>query len=307
MANSNLYLFGIGSDGEPAELPVPAEAATVHDALAGLPAGVYSTIRTFGGNRFLGLGAHVDRLESSMRGIGIADPLDREALLTVLDGVATRASAASGGGDSVIRFDALSECVPMGKGEGRLLLAAGPLLGVPEAAKRHGVRVETTAQLHRDDPLVKTTAFVAERGAVPVVASDSYERILLDEHDRLLEGTSSTFFAITTDGELATAADGVLEGVTRRILLERAAELGVPVRFERWPRADLGDLAGAFLCSSSRGVVPIVAIDGEPVADGSVHPLTRKLSDDYDAWSVASAESALDVLRSMSTDDPSGG
>ena len=87
MANSNLYLFGIGSDGEPAELPVPAEAATVHDALAGLPAGVYSTIRTFGGNRFLGLGAHVDRLESSMRGIGIADPLDREALLTVLDGL----------------------------------------------------------------------------------------------------------------------------------------------------------------------------------------------------------------------------
>jgi len=287
-------LFGVGAEGL-VELPSPAGAATVHDALAVLPAGAYSTVRTFLGTRFLGLEWHLARLESSIRLMGHADPPDRALLLRVLDDVATRVSRRWTEEDSVIRFDVPAQPARVGATTGTVFLAAAPLVPVPETLRRDGVAVETTDRVRRHQPLVKSSEFVRKRGRLPAASSDCYERILLDGEDRLLEGTSSSFYAIAGD-EILTTRDGVLEGVTRRILLERARALGIPVRHERLPRVAVPNIDGAFLSSSSRGVVPIVRIDGIPVGDGKPHALVTRLSGDYDAWAASHARPALELL-----------
>ena len=117
---------------------------------------------------------------------------------------------------------------------------------------------------------------------------DDYEGLLTDPEGRLLEGLSSNFYAIR-DGALYTAPNGILEGISRRIVMTVAPDV-LPVHEEPVALADLPALQEAFLTSSSRGIVPIVAINGERIGDGHPGPMTRALTRRYDAWAQAHLE-----------------
>jgi branched-subunit amino acid aminotransferase/4-amino-4-deoxychorismate lyase len=58
-----------------------------------------------------------------------------------------------------------------------------------------------------------------------------------------------------------------------------------PVRLDEIPI-----LSEAFLTSAGRGVVPIVEIDGRSITDGKPGPLTLRLREAFNAWSVAHLE-----------------
>jgi branched-subunit amino acid aminotransferase/4-amino-4-deoxychorismate lyase len=53
---------------------------------------------------------------------------------------------------------------------------------------------------------------------------------------------------------------------------------------------EIGSLDEAFLTSASRGVVPVVEIDGKVVASGKPGPYTLRLRDQYEAWANARLE-----------------
>ena len=86
-------------------------------------------------------------------------------------------------------------------------------------------------------------------------------------------------FAIQ-DGVLVTAADGVLEGVTRRLVLALARGRGIETLLERVPLARFRTVSEAFLTSSTRGLVPVVRVEQETLGDGP-GPVTRALMSDY--------------------------
>ncbi|HSP72802.1 MAG TPA: aminotransferase class IV [Gaiellaceae bacterium] len=104
--------------------------------------------------------------------------------------------------------------------------------------------------------------------------------VLVDGAGNVVEGPGFNVFAVR-DGALATAAEGVLEGVTRRTVLELAAELGIPVREGPLPAAELRAADEAFLTSTAGGVMPIGSVDGRRIPPG---PLTRRLRDTY--WAL---------------------
>ena len=81
---------------------------------------------------------------------------------------------------------------------------------------------------------------------------------------------------------LSTAQRGILLGVTRRAVLRLARGEGMSIEY-RSPHVD-EKFSEAFLTSSSRGVVPIVSIDGEPVGQGRVGEWTKMLSKAYQAY-----------------------
>ena len=91
----------------------------------------------------------------------------------------------------------------------------------------------------------------------------------------MLEGLSSNFFAIL-NGVLRTEQARVLEGVTRSLALEVAEPL-LPVRREAIRRDELPLVEEAFVTSVSREVLPVVRIDGQPLADGRVGATTRAI------------------------------
>ena len=105
--------------------------------------------------------------------------------------------------------------------------------------------------------------------------------ILLTNNGKILEGMTSNFYAIKGK-TLVTARSGILLGVTRRAVLRLARGEGMSIEYRSPKVGEKFD--EAFLTSSSRGVVPIVSIDNQPVGQGKVGKWTKILSKAYQAY-----------------------
>ena len=238
------------------------QADDLASASAGLPAGGYTSLRTYGGNRVLRLGQHVERLEESLalQGLPVAlDPARVRALLA-------SALAATRHPESRVR---LTFAPP------RFFVSVEPFEPLPEALYREGVAA-VTLPLKRENPHSKDTRFIATaRGAQSALPEGVHEGLLVAEDGSVLEGLSSNFFAVR-EGVLRTEEGRVLRGVTRALVLEMAAGL-LPVDRTAVRKDDLGGVAEAFITSVSREVLPVVRIDGKPLGEGSPGAKTRAL------------------------------
>jgi branched-chain amino acid aminotransferase len=260
-------------------LQVPAGATSVHDALTAVPLGVYSALRTYEHNKFLCLADHLKRTEQSMALLGWDYRLDRPRLRQALHQVCTAYPLP----DARVRFDVLAEPARALGSESRLLITLSPFQALPELYYRAGVHVQVAPHLQRQQPLIKTAAFVVERQPYPLGHQLAFEHLLLDEAGRILEGSSSNAYAVR-DGGLWTAAAGILEGITRKIILKLAQQTAVPVHLEAVALAEVAQLDELFVSSSSRGLVPVVNVERHTIGDGRPGPITQQLMQAYDAF-----------------------
>ncbi len=247
------------------------------DVAASYP-GIYTIARTYYHNKVLGFDQHLARLEESAHILNIPLQLDRARLRAHL----RRCVDECGFTDT--RF-----CISIpGTSPDTYHLALEALREVDETDRQNGVRAYTIRQM-RDTPRAKSTAWIEIRRTLrQTLPNDAYEALLLGPNDTLLEGTGSNFYAVL-DGELRTAGQGMLSGTARAGLLRVApALLSVHTEAVRLP--DLPRLDEAMLTSSSRGVVPITYINGEPINGGRPGPITQALSARYDAWAEAHLE-----------------
>jgi branched-chain amino acid aminotransferase len=114
---------------------------------------------------------------------------------------------------------------------------------------------------------------------------EAYDRgarfpVLLDSHGHVTEGPGYNVFALV-DGILLTPATGVLEGITRRTVIELAREQGIDVRETVVDVATFRRGTELFATSTAGGVMAITSLDGRPIGDGTVGTLTRRIRDHY--------------------------
>lgn len=282
-----VQLFAVGADG-PRPLPVRASASSAHELFDGLPLGVYSALRTFEHERFLGLAHHFERTDRSLELLGWPERLDRPRLARAMD----ECARAYPGPEAFVRFDVLA-APPRALGtEERTLLALSPFVPVPEALLREGVVVRLS-QLKRAKPLIKVASFVVERRPFPLGRADAYEHLIVDEQDRILEGTSSNF--VTLRGRtLRFTGEQALQGVTQRIVGELARELGLTCEHAALPLVELERVDEAFLTGSTRGLVPVVAVEEQRIGPGIPGPWTQRLTQAYYAHARAHARRAVE-------------
>ena len=274
--------------------PVPAADARVPVFDRGFLYGdsVYEVTRAFGGVPFA-LDEHLDRLERSAAGLLMRTPPRAAIKKAVLDTLAAaqlddayvRIVVTRGAGE--IALD------PAAADEPRLIVIARPPKPPPPEAYRDGVEVAIVGRTRYApgvptstvDPQVKSGNYL---GSVMAVAEarkrGAYEAILCDNVGRLTEGSSSNFFLVRGHWvSTPPLSVGLLEGITRRKVLEiLAAEKVRCAEQPLWP-IDLHRADEAFLTSSVRGVVPITRADGEPIGDGKPGPITRRVMQAYDA------------------------
>jgi branched-chain amino acid aminotransferase len=138
-----------------------------------------------------------------------------------------------------------------------------------------------TYPLERNQPAAKVTEFIGSANKVRQDLPEGiHEALLVNPHGEILEGLSSNFFAIYK-GEVWTAEEGVLPGVTRSIVMDITQRLGLQVRHQPVNAAWLGEIQGAFITSSSRGVLPIAQIDLIKIGNGSPGEITREIQSEY--------------------------
>ncbi len=104
--------------------------------------------------------------------------------------------------------------------------------------------------------------------------------VLLDSEDRVTEGPGFNVFAVS-NGRIATPDAGILEGITRRSVLELCQELGVPIEVRPVSAAELRDADEIFLSTTAGGVMPATRIDGRIMGNDRPGPISRRLHDAF--------------------------
>jgi len=283
---ASFQLFAVTGAG-PEPLPAPPDAQVFADLYTGLALGVYSVWRTFEHNKFLRLEAHLARTRRSMALLGWEFELDETAVRRAIHTICTNAPFP----EMRVRLDVLAEPArPLGV-ESRVLLALMSFTPPPPELYETGVRLDFAPHLQRAQPEAKTADFAMKRRVA--VKREAYELLLLDAAGHILEGTSSNFYAVR-DGAVWTAGEGVLEGITRQIILELLSPLGIPLRLEPVHVDDLPRLDEAAMSSSSRALLPVVEIAGQQIGDGRPGPVTRRILAAYNEYVAGAVKTAVE-------------
>jgi branched-chain amino acid aminotransferase len=114
---------------------------------------------------------------------------------------------------------------------------------------------------------------------------EAYERggetaILVDRKSNVVEGPGFNVFVVE-DGGIFTPDSGVLEGITRRTVMELASELGIPLEQRAIPAGEMRRAEEAFVTSTAGGIIPVTEVDGKAVGGGKPGPVTLRLREAY--------------------------
>jgi branched-chain amino acid aminotransferase len=114
---------------------------------------------------------------------------------------------------------------------------------------------------------------------------DAYGRggetvIVVDSHGNLIEGPGFNIFAVK-GSRLTTPEQGVLEGITRRTVIEIAAEFGCEVAQRILSANEALAADEVFITSTAGGIIPIAKIDGKAIGSGAPGQVTQKLQKRY--------------------------
>ena len=121
---------------------------------------------------------------------------------------------------------------------------------------------------------------LAKQAATAAGAADA---VMLDISGAVAESTGANLFIVSEDVLITPTTRAALPGITRRTVLEIAAEEGIATEVrDVWP-AELHCADGAFVCGSGAGIVPVGEFDGRPVSDPH-HPLVQRIAALYKAF-----------------------
>lgn len=250
--------------------------------------GLFETIRLYDGRAHL-LGRHLDRLAASATFLAIDLPTRDELVEAVratteantARDAALRLTVTRGVGDML--FD-LSTPAPTVLITHRPLLQSG---GFPD-----GERVITLPSHHAAPEIgrrVKSLSYLTAIHSAPQLASAGVrEGILLTREGIVAEGTVSNLFCIAEGGlHTPPLSLGVLDGVTRRRVMELAEREGIEVRETSFDLSFMKSAGECFYTNSLREIVPVTAIDDDRIGNGKPGAITMKLLAAYRAEAPA--------------------
>jgi branched-chain amino acid aminotransferase len=236
---------------------------------------------------FFRLEDHLDRFERSMEHLHLSLPYDRSEIRDILiecvclsglrdayaEIICTRGIPRPGSRDP-------RDC------ENRFYAFVVPFIWIadPEKQERglHAV-IGSKQRIAPEsvDPTVKNYHWLdLETGLLEAYERGGETVILVDAEDNVVEGPGFNVFAVE-HGTISTPDRGVLEGITRKTIIELAAEHGMQPEARPIPAGELGQADEVFLSSTAGGVIPVTTVDGEAVGNGEPGPVTRQLRDAY--------------------------
>lgn len=262
---------------------VPHAEASVHIEDRGyqFADGVYEVCQIERG-QIVDMTRHIDRLERSLRELRIAAPMARVALETVIAEVVRRNGVRSG-----LVYLQVTRGVsprdhffPPDHVKPSLVITAKRIR--PEAMAQKGetgIKVITVPENRWERVDIKTVGLLpnvlARQQAREAGAQEAW---FVDPDGTVKEGAATNAWIVTPEGSLVTrpAAHGILRGVTRTTLFEVAAKLSLTIEERGFTVDEAKAARESFITAATMVVMPVIEIDGRPVANG--HPGSVALS-----------------------------
>jgi branched-subunit amino acid aminotransferase/4-amino-4-deoxychorismate lyase len=230
--------------------------------------GVYEFLQVVHGVIFA-LGAHLQRLAHSAAILDLPLPADQATLERWMNEVLIANHVA----DCSLRLSVLGS--ENGVGATAFIWPQPARIYSPALYSKGAPAI--TFQGQRTLPAAKSlntlVNFLAQRKAQAAGAHEA----LLYHNGYFTEGSSSNLFAVV-DGVVVTASsEQVLPGVARDVVLHLAGHHNMHLHEAAMALSDMPRWSECFITSTSRHVMPITVVDGRPVGDGQVGPITHRL------------------------------
>ncbi|HKY33435.1 MAG TPA: branched-chain-amino-acid transaminase [Candidatus Polarisedimenticolia bacterium] len=245
--------------------------------------GVFEGIRAYNG-RIFRMQDHMDRLYHSARAIMLEIPYSKDELGKILLETVRRA----GLDEAYIRL-----VVSRGPGDlgidprkcprPAVYIIAGAIALYPKEKYTKGLRCTIAAtRRNRPDclnPQVKTLNYLNNILAkIEAIQSGVDEAIMLNEAGYVAEGAADNIWVVQ-EGTLCTPPThvGILEGITRKVLMEICEEQRIPCREKNMVVHDLIKAEEIFLCGTGAELIPVVEIDGRVIGEGTPGPWFERM------------------------------
>lgn len=245
--------------------------------------GVFEGIRAYAGRVFR-LDDHMDRLYDSARGILLQIPYSREELIKILletvrrtglDDAYIRLVVSRGAGDLGID--------PRKCAKAAVYIIAGSVSLYPPETYKRGLRC-TIASTRRNrpdslNPQIKSLNYLNNILAkIEAIQAGVDEAIMLNEAGYVTEGTAENLWAVA-EGTCYTPPThlGMLDGITRRVLIDLCVENRIPWAERTLVVHDLTRSDEVFLCGTGAELIPVTEIDQRVVGDGKPGPMFSRM------------------------------
>jgi branched-chain amino acid aminotransferase len=270
---------------------VPREEALVsvfdHGFLYG--DGIYETLRAYDGRVFM-LSQHLARLQRSAKLIGLELPIPEKDWPNLVSDAIARNNLR----DAYLRITVSRGTGEIGLDPGlcpkpTVVIIAKPFQAYPPHLFTKGVSLITTT-VHRNlatalSPQIKSLNFLnnilAKQEATKAGAFDG---LMLNAEGHLTECTTSNVFFIQ-QGRLCTpsVACGILDGITRDVVLTLAREQNIRTEEHHYMPEALRQADEAFLTNTTFELMPVCEIDGHRIGAGKPGPMTKTLHEAFHA------------------------
>jgi branched-chain amino acid aminotransferase len=258
--------------------------------------GIFEGIRAYNGRVFK-LKEHIDRLFYSAKAILLNLPMSHADLMAAVVQTCRRNKIR----DGYIRLVVTRGAGSLGLNPHRckrpsVIIIADKIQLYPPALYARGmeiVTVPTVRNLHSAlNPAIKSLNYLNNIMAkIEAANSGCEEAIMLNAEGFVAECTGDNLFILKED-QLFTPplSAGALYGITRRVVMEIAAESGLKVSEPNLTRYDLFNADECFLTGTGAEMMPVVKIDGRVIGSGKPGPVTARLIAQYHSLTKASGE-----------------
>lgn len=272
---------------------VPAPEARVnifdHGLLYG--DGIFEGIRSYNG-RIFERRAHLRRLFTSAKAIALTLPYSSDEIDRAMDAALEANGFLREDRDAYIRIIATRGVGALGLNPHKTWkpsvgIIASTIAVYPPELYEQGmpVIVSSVTRNHPNalSPRVKSLNYLNNILAkIEATEAGVHEAILLNHLGFVAEATGDNVF-IVREGQLQTppTSAGILEGITRKAIIQLARQAGIEAVEKDLVRADLYAADECFLTGTGAEVIPVTVIDKRPAGEGTVGPITRQMMREY--------------------------
>ena len=258
--------------------------------------GVFEGIRFYNGRVFR-LHEHIDRLYDSAHAICLKVGLDKEVLTeALLETIRLNELR-----DGYVRLVVTRGCGDLGLNpalcpRATVFIIASKITLYSEEKYEKGLEVVTCATRRIPhgalSPMVKSLNYLNNVLAkIEAQQAGAGEGLMLNEQGFVSECTGDNIFTVKK-GVIYTPpiSSGALSGVTRNVVFEMAAELGITILEPNMTRYDIFTADECFLTGTAAEIIPAVKLDTRLIGPGTPGPLTRKLIARFRELTASSGE-----------------
>lgn len=249
--------------------------------------GVYEVARVYDGRIFM-MQPHMDRMRHGLGELQIRDHMI-DGIPAIAERLLDENKLRSGDGTIYIQITRgaapRAHAFPPPETEPTVYVIAKPFKQHPAAYFAEGVATVTVPDTRWSRCDIKSIALLPNILANQQAKANGAFEALFVRDDVLIEGSHSNLFGVINGGIVTYSMCGyILGGITRRLILDRAPELGLPVREAPILLSEFDRIEELFLSGTTTEVMPISKVDNKLIGDGKPGPVTRKLQEAFNRW-----------------------